>query len=128
MCIKEEKIKEIVINALQEHEKKEFANHRLIEKELEEVKKIAIHNSPSPKTIARLGDIQDMANELKASNDRLNRVVFGDPLDKNDIGMHGKIDEMYTKLIQVGGIKGLFKWILLTGGVTSTLYLFFKKF
>ncbi len=117
-----------MILALQEHEKKEFANHQMIEEKLEEVKKIATHNAPSPQTIARLGDIQDMANELKASNERLNRVVFGDPLDKNDIGMHGKIDEMYTKLIQVGGIKGFFKWVLLTGGVVSTLYVFFRKF
>ena len=87
-----------------------------------------MHNAPSPATLVKLGELQDLAVELQKSNDRLNRVVFGDPLDKKDIGMHGKIDEMYTKLIQVGGIKGFFKWIMLTTGVISTLYVFFKKF
>ena len=128
MCITEQTIHDIVTKALSEHEKREFENHKLIEDKLDEAKKIAMHNSPSPATLVKLGELQDLARELQKSNDRLNRVVFGDPLDKKDIGMHGKIDEMYTKLIQVGGIKGFFKWIMLTTGVISTLYVFFKKF
>ncbi len=128
MCITEQSIHDIVTKALSEHEKREFENHKLIEDKLDEAKKIAMHNSPSPATLVKLGELQDLARELQKSNDRLNRVVFGDPLDKKDIGMHGKIDEMYTKLIQVGGIKGFFKWIMLTTGVISTLYVFFKKF
>ena len=128
MCITEQAIHDIVTKALSEHEKREFENHKLIEDKLDEAKKIAMHNSPSPATLVKLGELQDLARELQKSNDRLNRVVFGDPLDKKDIGMHGKIDEMYTKLIQVGGIKGFFKWIMLTTGVISTLYVFFKKF
>ena len=128
MCITEQSIHDIVTKALSEHEKREFENHKLIEYKLDEAKKIAMHNSPSPATLVKLGELQDLARELQKSNDRLNRVVFGDPLDKKDIGMHGKIDEMYTRLIQVGGIKGFFKWIMLTTGVISTLYVFFKKF
>lgn len=128
MCITEQAIHDIVTKALSEHERREFENHKLIEDKLDEAKKIAMHNSPSPATLVKLGELQDLARELQKSNDRLNRVVFGDPLDKKDIGMHGKIDEMYTKLIQVGGIKGFFKWIMLTTGVISTLYVFFKKF
>lgn len=128
MCITEKSIHDIVTKALSEHERREFENHKLIEDKLDEAKKIAMHNSPSPATLVKLGELQDLARELQKSNDRLNRVVFGDPLDKKDIGMHGKIDEMYTKLIQVGGIKGFFKWIMLTTGVISTLYVFFKKF
>lgn len=128
MCITEQSIHDIVTKALSEHEKREFENHKTIEDKLDEAKKIAIHNAPSPATLVKLGELQDLARELQKSNDRLNRVVFGDPLDKKDIGMHGKIDEMYTKLIQVGGIKGFFKWIMLTTGVISTLYVFFKKF
>ena len=128
MCITEQSIHDIVTKALSEHEKREFENHKTIEDKLDEAKKIAMHNAPSPATLVKLGELQDLARELQKSNDRLNRVVFGDPLDKKDIGMHGKIDEMYTKLIQVGGIKGFFKWIMLTTGVISTLYVFFKKF
>lgn len=128
MCITEQAIHDIVTKALSEHERREFENHKLIEDKLDEAKKIAMHNSPSPATLVKLGELQDLARELQKSNDRLNRVVFGDPLDRKDIGMHGKIDEMYTKLIQVGGIKGFFKWIMLTTGVISTLYVFFKKF
>lgn len=128
MCITEQSIHDIVTKALSEHEKREFENHKTIEDKLDEAKNIAIHNAPSPATLVKLGELQDLARELQKSNDRLNRVVFGDPLDKKDIGMHGKIDEMYTKLIQVGGIKGFFKWIMLTTGVISTLYVFFKKF
>jgi len=128
MCITEQAIHDIVTKALSEHERREFENHKLIEDKLDEAKKIAMHNAPSPATLVKLGELQDLARELQKSNDRLNRVVFGDPLDKKDIGMHGKIDEMYTKLIQVGGIKGFFKWIMLTTGVISTLYVFFKKF
>lgn len=128
MCITEQSIHDIVTKALSEHEKREFENHKLIEYKLDEAKKIAMHNSPSPATLVKLGELQDLARELQKSNDRLNRVVFGDPLDKKDIGMHGKIDEMYTRLIQVGGIKGFFKWIMLTTGVISTLYVFFRKF
>ena len=128
MCITEHAIHDIVPKALSEHERREFENHKLIEDKLDEAKKIAMHNAPSPATLVKLGELQDLARELQKSNDRLNRVVFGDPLDKKDIGMHGKIDEMYTKLIQVGGIKGFFKWIMLTTGVISTLYVFFKKF
>ena len=128
MCITEQSIHDIVTKALSEHERREFENHKLIEDKLDEAKKIAMHNSPSPATLVKLGELQDLARELQKSNDRLNRVVFGDPLDKKDIGMHGKIDEMYTRLIQVGGIKGFFKWIMLTTGVISTLYVFFKKF
>ncbi len=128
MCITEQSIHDIVTKALSEHEKREFENHKTIEYKLDEAKKIAMHNAPSPATLVKLGELQDLARELQKSNDRLNRVVFGDPLDKKDIGMHGKIDEMYTKLIQVGGIKGFFKWIMLTTGVISTLYVFFKKF
>ena len=128
MCITEQSIHDIVTKALSEHEKREFENHKTIEDKLDEAKKIAMHNAPSPATLVKLGELQDLAVELQKSNDRLNRVVFGDPLDKKDIGMHGKIDEMYTKLIQVGGIKGFFKWIMLTTGVISTLYVFFKKF
>jgi len=128
MCITEKSIHDIVTKALSEHEKREFENHKTIEDKLDEAKKIAMHNAPSPATLVKLGELQDLARELQKSNDRLNRVVFGDPLDKKDIGMHGKIDEMYTKLIQVGGIKGFFKWIMLTTGVISTLYVFFKKF
>lgn len=128
MCITEQSIHDIVTKALSEHEKREFENHKLIEDKLDEAKKIAMHNSPSPATLVKLGELQDLARELQKSNDRLNRVVFGDPLDKKDIGMHGKIDEMYTRLIQVGGIKGFFKWIMLTTGVISTLYVFFRKF
>lgn len=128
MCITEQSIHDIVTKALSEHEKREFENHKLIEYKLDEAKKIAMHNSPSPATLVKLGELQDLARELQKSNDRLNRVVFGDPLDRKDIGMHGKIDEMYTRLIQVGGIKGFFKWIMLTTGVISTLYVFFRKF
>ena len=128
MCITEQSIHDIVTKALSEHERREFENHKLIEDKLDEAKKIAMHNSPSPATLVKLGELQDLARELQKSNDRLNRVVFGDPLDRKDIGMHGKIDEMYTRLIQVGGIKGFFKWIMLTTGVISTLYVFFKKF
>ena len=128
MCITEKSIHDIVTKALSEHEKREFENHKTIEDKLDEAKKIAMHNAPSPATLVKLGELQDLARELQKSNDRLNRVVFGDPLDKKDIGMHGKIDEMYTRLIQVGGIKGFFKWIMLTTGVISTLYVFFKKF
>ena len=128
MCRTEKSIHDIVTKALSEHEKREFENHKTIEDKLDEAKKIAMHNAPSPATLVKLGELQDLARELQKSNDRLNRVVFGDPLDKKDIGMHGKIDEMYTKLIQVGGIKGFFKWIMLTTGVISTLYVFFKKF
>ena len=128
MCITEQSIHDIVTKALSEHEKREFENHKTIEDKLDEAKKIAMHNAPSPATLVKLGELQDLARELQKSNDRLNRVVFGDPLDKKDIGMHGKIDEMYTRLIQVGGIKGFFKWIMLTTGVISTLYVFFKKF
>ncbi len=128
MCITEQAIHDIVTKALSEHERREFENHKLIEDKLDEAKKIAMHNAPSPATLVKLGELQDLARELQKSNDRLNRVVFGDPLDKKDIGMHGKIDEMYTRLIQVGGIKGFFKWIMLTTGVISTLYVFFKKF
>lgn len=128
MCITEQSIHDIVTKALSEHERREFENHKLIEDKLDEAKKIAMHNSPSPATLVKLGELQDLARELQKSNDRLNRVVFGDPLDKKDIGMHGKIDEMYTRLIQVGGIKGFFKWIMLTTGVISTLYVFFRKF
>jgi hypothetical protein len=128
MCITEQAIHDIVTKALSEHERREFENHKLIEDKLDEAKKIAMHNSPSPATLVKLGELQDLARELQKSNDRLNRVVFGDPLDKKDIGMHGKIDEMYTRLIQVGGIKGFFKWIMLTTGVISTLYVFFRKF
>ena len=128
MCITEKSIHDIVTKALSEHERREFENHKLIEDKLDEAKKIAMHNAPSPATLVKLGELQDLARELQKSNDRLNRVVFGDPLDKKDIGMHGKIDEMYTRLIQVGGIKGFFKWIMLTTGVISTLYVFFKKF
>jgi hypothetical protein len=128
MCITEKSIHDIVTKALSEHEKREFENHKTIEDKLDEAKKIAMHNAPSPATLVKLGELQDLARELQKSNDRLNRVVFGDPLDTKDIGMHGKIDEMYTKLIQVGGIKGFFKWIMLTTGVISTLYVFFKKF
>lgn len=128
MCITEQAIHDIVTKALSEHERREFENHKLIEYKLDEAKKIAMHNSPSPATLVKLGELQDLARELQKSNDRLNRVVFGDPLDRKDIGMHGKIDEMYTRLIQVGGIKGFFKWIMLTTGVISTLYVFFRKF
>ena len=128
MCITEQAIHDIVTKALSEHERREFENHKTIEDKLDEAKKIAMHNAPSPATLVKLGELQDLARELQKSNDRLNRVVFGDPLDKKDIGMHGKIDEMYTRLIQVGGIKGFFKWIMLTTGVISTLYVFFKKF
>ena len=128
MCITEQAIHDIVTKALSEHERREFENHKLIEDKLDEAKKIAMHNAPSPATLVKLGELHDLARELQKSNDRLNRVVFGDPLDKKDIGMHGKIDEMYTRLIQVGGIKGFFKWIMLTTGVISTLYVFFKKF
>jgi hypothetical protein len=128
MCITEQSIHDIVTKALSEHEKREFENHKTIEDKLDEAKKIAMHNAPSPATLVKLGELQDLVRELQKSNDRLNRVVFGDPLDRKDIGMHGKIDEMYTRLIQVGGIKGFFKWIMLTTGVISTLYVFFKKF
>lgn len=128
MCITEQSIHDIVTKALSEHERREFENHKTIEDKLDEAKKIAMHNAPSPATLVKLGELQDLARELQKSNDRLNRVVFGDPLDQKDIGMHGKIDEMYTKLIQVGGIKGFFKWILLTGSVMTFLYAFFRKF
>lgn len=128
MCIEKKTIEEIVTKALTEHEKREFDNHKMIEEKLDEVTKIAMHNAPSPATITKLGELQDLAMELKESNARLNRVVFGDPLDNKDIGMHGKIDVMYTRLIQVGGIKGFFQWILLTAGVVSSLYFLFRKF
>lgn len=128
MCITEQSIQDIVTKALSEHEKREFKNHKTIEDKLDEARKLAMHNAPSPTTLVKLGELQDLVRELQKNNDRLNRVVFGDPLDKKDIGMHGKIDEMYTKLIQVGGVKGFFKWILLTGSVVTFFYAFFKKF
>lgn len=128
MCITEQSIHDIVTKALSEHEKREFENHKTIEDKLDEAKKIAMHNTPSPATLVKLGELQDLARELQKSNDRLNRAVFGDPMDDEDKGMQGMVKEMYTKLIQVGGIKGFFKWIMLTTGVISTLYVFFKKF
>lgn len=128
MCITEQSIHDIVTKALSEHEKREFENHKTIEDKLDEAKKIAMHNAPSPATLVKLGELQDLARELQKSNDRLNRAVFGDPMDDEDKGMQGMVKEMYTKLIQVGGIKGFFKWIMLTTGVISTLYVFFKKF
>lgn len=128
MCITEQAIHDIVTKALSEHERREFENHKLIEDKLDEAKKIAMHNSPSPATLVKLGELQDLARELQKSNDRLNRAVFGDPMDDEDKGMQGMVKEMYTKLIQVGGIKGFFKWIILTGSVVTFLYAFFRKF
>lgn len=128
MCITEQAIHDIVTKALSEHERREFENHKLIEDKLDEAKKIAMHNAPSPATLVKLGELQDLARELQKSNDRLNRAVFGDPMDDEDKGMQGMVKEMYTKLIQVGGIKGFFKWIILTGSVVTFLYAFFRKF
>ena len=128
MCITEQSIQDIVTKALSEHEKREFENHKTIEDKLDEAKKIAMHNTPSPATLVKLGELQDLARELQKSNDRLNRAVFGDPMDEEDKGMQGMVREMYTKLIQVGGIKGFFKWIILTGSAVTFLYAFFRKF
>jgi hypothetical protein len=63
---------------------------------------------------------------LEQANERLNRAIFGDK-DTN-IGMLKKVDEMYTAIIEVRGIKGFFKNILLISGVVGVMYAFFRRF
>lgn len=109
-----------------------------------QVKEGLKHPEPAAKTIAMIGQVKDEMNDLRMSNEhwreeilgqfselmknneRQNRVLFGDPQDKDDHGMHGMVKEMYTKLVQVDGIKGLFKWIVLTSAAFGALF-YFKK-
>lgn len=109
-----------------------------------QVKEGLRHPEPAAKTIAMIGQVKDEMNDLKLSNEkwrgeilvqfseliknneRQNRVLFGDPQDKDDKGMHGMVKEMYTKLVQVDGVKGFFKWIVLTSSVIGAL-IYFKK-
>lgn len=109
-----------------------------------QVKERLRHPEPAAKTIAMIGQVKDEMNDLKLSNEkwrgeilvqfseliknneRQNRVLFGDPQDKDDKGMHGMVKEMYTKLVQVDGVKGFFKWVVLTSSVIGAL-IYFKK-
>ena len=107
-------------------------SHEEIKKQIQEG---LMHPQPSARTIAMVGEVKDMVaahikeeeawkNMMAENQERLNRVVFG---DQDNMGMNAQIKEMYKKLIEVDGVKGFFKWILLTSSVVSAIYLLVKK-
>lgn len=111
-------------------------------KELENQIKVGLtHPEPSPKTIARLGAIEDEMREVKAMNaewtktneerhkenfqklERITRVLFGDPYDKDDNGMQGMVKDIHSKLAGEAGFwDRVFFLAKVAGGGTAIGY------
>jgi len=55
------------------------------------------------------------------NHERVNRVLFGDPLDPKDDGIHGKIDVMYGKVIGKEGFWAEVFFIAKVAGATTAI-------
>lgn len=68
-----------------------------------------------------------MTDTMNDSMRDITRALFGDK-ERGEIGIVQQNREVYEKVLSLNGIKGFFKWILMTGGVVGMLYTLFKKF
>lgn len=96
--------------------------------EIKSLVKIVEHQEPSPKTMV-------MFDELQKRNDRVDRVLFGDPLDKNDIGMQEMLRDIHEKLSGEAGFwERMFFIAKVSGAIMAIAFLvtgiisFVKKF
>lgn len=124
MCITPEQLKEMEYRI-----REDILMH--VTKRIEELGK---HMTPSQETLTRLCSIEDwrrkheeLALESAKKQDKMFFAMFGDEETKT-IGLVDKTDVIYTKMLGFNGVKGLFQWILLSGGVIGLLFALFKKF
>lgn len=111
-----------------------------------QIKQGLSHPEPSAKTIAMIGLVKDEMDEVKKLNqhwtiendrrhrenteklERITRVLFGEPLNKEDNGIQGMVKDIHTEFVQKKGLISAAKLFLLFGGVTAMIYALFKKF
>jgi len=100
------------------------------------------HPEPAPKTIAMIGAMADDMAEVKKLNEewkseilskfqelvdnnkRQNRVLFGDPEDKDDKGIQGMVKDIHTKISGEAGFwDRIFFIAKVAGSVTAIGFL-----
>lgn len=126
MCTRQEVHEELAM--LKDELKEEFLtyiNRRLTD---------TTHCTPSQETLRQIAELRTWIEDHKRMTDTMNesmrditRALFGDK-DRGEIGIVQQNREVYEKVLSLDGIKGFFKWILMTGGVVGMLYTVFKKF
>ena len=126
MCTRQEVHEELSL--LKDQLKEEFLtyiNRRLTD---------TMHCTPSQETLRQIAELRTWIEEHKRMTDTMNesmrditRALFGDK-ERGEIGIVQQNREVYEKVLSLNGIKGFFKWILMTGGVVGMLYTVFKKF
>ena len=66
------------------------------------------------------------ADMIEFSKD-MKHTIFGDK-QTGEIGMVKEHKIMYDKMIGIDGVRGLFKWIILTSGTVGILFALFRRF
>lgn len=110
---------------LLEFQKKTLENDEDIKRQIKEG---LTHPQPSSVTIAMIGEVRDELAEvremnIKWSNDntkkmeRIERVLFGDPLDDEDKGMQKMLAEIHNRAV---GKDGFWNQLFFIGKVAGT--------
>lgn len=84
------------------------------------------HERPAPETLAELKKIDNWIQRHEEVSNSFKQALFGDP-QTGELGLVRMTRDMHEKFLSFSGVKGLFNWILLTGGVIGLLYALFKK-
>lgn len=110
---------------LLEFQEKTLKNDEDIKKQIKEG---LTHPQPSATTIAMIGEVKDEIKETKSISlkwteentrrmERIERVLFGDPLDEEDKGMQKMLKEIHNKAI---GKDGFWNQLFFIGKVAGT--------
>lgn len=97
------------------------------------IEDISTHNKTAPETEKKLNEIYDILKGLGCAkhNERVHRlenVIYGDDMDKSDIGMKRKLDEMHQFFVGSKGSAKLVVWVFGMMGTIAVGWLAFKNF
>ena len=103
--------------------------------EIKSILKAVQHNEPSAKTMLMFEKLTEQTNVLVSQNVRINRVLFGDVEDPEDIGIVKMVREIHGRAVGNDGFwKQFFFVAKVAGAVTAISFLatgiilFIKKF
>lgn len=103
-----------------------YASNKKIEMKVDETRKELIDMIKSMEK--KMDDVklanQEWTQQNKQNNERVNRVLFGDPQDKEDRGMQGMMKDVHNKLAGNAGFWSTFFFLAkVAGSITAIGFL-----
>jgi hypothetical protein len=124
MCITKEEVHKILAQELEKLRPELREDMYVVAQSV--VKDYVSHERPSPQTMKELQDINRWISSHEEVSRTFSRALFGDTNTKEP-GLVAMVRDVHEKILSFNGVKGLFQWILLTGGVLGILWTLFKR-